>query len=141
MNQTPQQRRLIRMAASMNRRAQRYGQPGRVDWEDLYSLGQQCWYCGIGLEPMHGTYDHVVALDRDGPNTRENLARCCMTCQRSKATRSAEEFLQSQHLQVTCALPGCGETFTPRYSEWKRGMAKYCSLSHAAKGRWTNARA
>lgn len=134
-------RRLTRMAASMNRRAIRYGAPGFLRWTDLYYLGQACWYCGIGLEPMHGTYDHVTPLERGGSNTRENLARCCTKCQREKASRLPAEFLQSKHLQVTCALPGCDVTFTPRYSEWKRGMARYCSLSHSAKGRWANEQA
>lgn len=125
----------------MNRRAQRAGSVGFIHWQDLAMLGDVCWYCGIGLEPMHGSYDHVVPLERGGANTRENLARCCITCQRAKATRSLSEFVQSQHLTVTCALPGCNEQFTPRYAEWKRGMAKFCSLSHAAKSRWTNAQA
>lgn len=123
----------------MNKRARRVRAIGNVTWIDLVQLGQTCRYCGIGLEPMHGTYDHVVSLDRGGANTRENLARCCITCQRKKATRSTEEFIQSMNLVVTCALPGCGKEFTPRYSEWKRGMARFCSLSHAARSRWVDA--
>lgn len=134
-----QRRRLVRMASSMNKRARRAGVYGEITWAHLMDLGDACAYCGIELEPMHGSYDHVESLDRGGPNVVANLVRCCMTCQRSKHTKSMAEFKEAQAVEVECALPGCGKRWRPRYGEWKRGMAKFCSLSHAAKSRWVHA--
>lgn len=134
-----QRRRLVRMASSMNKRARRARVYGEVTWEQLAQLEGKCHYCRIDLEPMHGSYDHVVALDRGGPNWIGNIVRCCLTCQRSKHTKSIAEFAEAQTVEVVCALPGCGKRWTPRYAEYKRGMARFCSLSHAAKSRWVHA--
>ena len=132
-------RRLVRVAAAMNKRARRHHAMGLLRWEDLAALPAWCRYCGIGLEPLHGTFDHVVALERGGPNLPANLVRCCTKCQRSKFTKTAAEFAEANALVVTCALPGCGKTWKPRYAEYKRGAARFCSLSHAAKSRWVSA--
>lgn len=131
-----QRRRLVRMAGAMNKRARSARVYGEVSWTDLAALGDRCTYCGIDLEPMHGSYDHVIAIDRGGPNIAGNIVRCCMTCQRAKHTKTVEEFRVAQSVEVVCALPGCGRRWRPRYGEYRRGMARYCSLSHAAKSRW-----
>lgn len=131
-----QRRRLVRVVASMNKRARSAGVYGEVTWQQLMDLGNVCRYCGIEVEPMHGSYDHVTAIDRDGPNVVGNIVRCCMTCQRSKHTKSMSEFAEARSIEVECALPGCGKRWRPRYGEWRRGMSKYCSLSHAARSRW-----
>lgn len=125
-------RRLVRMAAAMNKRAEKRGARGRVSAEMLYSLGNICAYCGTELEPMHGSYDHRIALERGGSNTIDNLVRCCITCQREKFTKTPEEFLRVRTMVVTCALPGCDKTWHPRYAERQRGVARFCSRSHAA---------
>lgn len=137
----PVRRRLVRMAASMNARATRCGAQGHIEFMDLYTVmfrggSDSCFYCGIGLEPMHGSFDHAIALDRGGSNRTNNIVRCCLTCQRSKHTKTPGEFRSSQDLSVTCALPGCGKSWNPRWGEYKRGMARFCSRSHAAKSRW-----
>lgn len=117
----------------MNKRAAKNGARGTITAELLYSLGNICAYCRTELEPMHGSYDHRIALDRGGSNTIDNLVRCCITCQREKFTKTPEEFAEHQATVVTCALPGCIVTWQPRFAERQRGMARYCSRSHAAK--------
>lgn len=117
----------------MNSKARRLGARGQVSPELLFTRGSTCHYCGIQVSPGHGSYDHVTAFDKGGTNTIDNVVRVCTTCNRSKFTKSVEEFAGHRDLVVTCALPGCDNTFHPRFAERERGMAKYCSRSHAAK--------
>lgn len=102
----------------------------------LYNLGDRCFYCEIGMDKMDGSYDHVLAFNEGGTNDPSNIVRCCVSCQRRKFTKTPAEYEEYRHMRVTCALDGCDKVFTPRYAEAKRGMAKFCSLSHAAKSRW-----
>jgi hypothetical protein len=125
---------LSRKASSMNMRARKVGARGVITPEMLAAKPERCWYCHIDLEPGHGTFDHRVALDKGGSNTYDNIERCCVTCQRQKFTKSEDEFLQYvAEGRITCQLPGCENTWVPRFAEQQRGMAKFCSRSHAAK--------
>jgi hypothetical protein len=125
---------LVRKASAMNTRSKKIGARGTIAAEMLAMKDDRCFYCGIGLEPMHGTFDHRIALDRGGSNTPDNIERCCVSCQRRKFTKSEEEFRSYiEEGAIVCALPGCGETWIPRFAERQRGMAKFCSRSHAAK--------
>lgn len=139
MTQTAEQRRLVRLAGRMNARARRYNS-GHIAASDLAGVvlaSSECFYCKIGLEIGQGTFDHKLALDKGGLNAPSNIVRCCYTCNRRKFTKTPEEFAGYDDLTVTCALPGCGKVFKPRYAEWANGRAKFCSLSHAAKSRFT----
>lgn len=125
---------LGRKASSMNMRARRVGARGVITIDMLAAKPDQCAYCKVGLEPGHGTFDHRVALDKGGPNTYDNIERCCIKCQRSKFTKSEAEFLRYvAEGRITCQLDGCDNTWVPRYAERIRGMAKFCSRSCAAK--------
>lgn len=125
---------LGRKSSSMNMRARKVGARGVITPDMLAAKPAQCAYCHVGLEPGHGTFDHRVALDKGGSNTFDNIERCCVNCQRQKFTKSEEEFLQYvAEGGVTCQLSGCDNSWIPRYAERKRGMAKFCSRSHAAK--------
>jgi hypothetical protein len=133
-------RRLQRIAATFNAKARRLHAPGVVAWQSLVLLGDTCHYCGVELRLEDGTWDHVVAFDRGGHNYVTNIVRCCTTCQRTKFTKTPEEFGQHQALRVTCALPGCMNEFQPRWAEWKAGRARYCSHRCAgAAGRLSGA--
>lgn len=129
-------RRLGRIAAGFNAKARRLNRRGVVLWTHLAVLADECFYCGIGLSKMEGSYDHVLPWDRGGSNDPSNIVRCCLDCQRRKFNKTPEEFTEHEGMVVTCALPECSNTFKPRYAEAKRGMARYCSRSHAAKSRW-----
>lgn len=128
MTQTPEYRRLVRLAHSMNRKAQALGVPGRVTADILLAVEtatDACHYCGIELES--GTFDHVKALDKGGPNTYLNIVRSCLTCNREKHTKAPHELAEHRARVVACARPGCPNTFKPRWAEWQAGRARLCS--------------
>lgn len=129
-------RRLQRIAGSFNSKARRLGVPGVITAEQLAVMPGRCAYCSTGLSLMDGTWDHVVPFDRGGDNTINNIVRSCLSCNRRKFTKTPDMFAAHQEMLVTCALPGCTKTWQPRYAEKLRGMARYCSRSHAAKSRW-----
>ena len=126
--QSPEQRRLIRIAAYMNTKARRIGAAGSVGSEDLAKvvlLHPTCAYCGVALEIGQGTFDHAIPLDRGGPNVVENLVRCCYACQREKFTKTPEELESFRSTKFSCVV--CGTSFRPRYADLRRGYGKTCS--------------
>lgn len=135
MTQTAEWRRLVRLAGSINRRAERAGVYGRIRAQDLWAIEasqKTCHYCGIQLEA--GTFDHIVPFDRGGPNQFFNIVRSCLTCNRSKYTKSPEELAIHQSRIVECEV--CGKPFRPRFAEYENGRARVCSRSCSAKKRW-----
>lgn len=133
MTQDRIQRRLVRLAAAMNQKAVRVGVKGLVAafelMEILVESEGQCAYCGAELDPMEGSFDHVIPYTRGGENRKSNIVRSCLSCNRSKATKSPEELAEWQALQVTC--PVDGKVFRPRWADWKRGLGRYCSRACA----------
>lgn len=129
-------RRLQRIAATFNGKARKLGRPGVITAEMLATMPGRCFYCGAALAIMDGTWDHKVPFDKGGTNRISNVVRSCISCNRRKFTKSPEEFATYEELWVTCALPSCDKRWQPRYAEHNRGMARYCSRSHAAKSRW-----
>lgn len=135
--QTPEYRRLVRLAASYNRKARRFGVRGAVSADDLLFIEEtirECAYCGISLEAGHGSFDHIVPFKSHGPNEVANITRCCLTCQRKKFTKTPEEFAAHAALTVACVV--CGNEFQPRWAEYQRGMARTCSRSCSGRLRW-----
>jgi len=119
----------------MNRRAERAGVHGRVRTQDLWLISQtqtNCHYCGIKLEA--GTFDHVVPFDQGGQNSYFNIVRCCLTCNRSKYTKTPEQLALHQERMVSCEV--CGTQFKPRWAEYEAGRARLCSRRCSAKKRW-----
>lgn len=137
MVQSKEQRRLIRLAASMNKKARRLGAPGLLTAEDLARISikqKTCRYCAIRLEIGQGSFDHIIAFDRGGANAFHNVTRCCFDCQRSKFTKTEAEYAKHRSLTVTCHV--CGTEFKPRWGEWINGRARVCSRRCAARSRW-----
>jgi hypothetical protein len=137
MGQTKEQRRLIRIAASMNKKARRLGAPGLLTAADLAHIilkQKTCKYCAVRLDIGQGTFDHVIPFDRGGANTFHNVTRSCLACNRSKFTKNPEEYAQHRALIVECKV--CGTTFHPRWGEWINGRARVCSRRCAARSRW-----
>lgn len=135
MTQTPEWRRLVRLAGSVNRRAEKAGAHGRIRAQDLSLIEnaqKNCYYCGI--EMVVGTFDHVVPFDRGGANQAFNIVRCCLTCNRSKYTKTPEQLAQHQALVVNCEV--CGKQFKPRWAEYQNGRARLCSRSCSARKRF-----
>lgn len=50
-----------------------------------------CRYCGEVVTATTATLDHIVPQSLDGPNTPENLATACLTCNAIKSGRTYEE--------------------------------------------------
>jgi hypothetical protein len=141
VTQSDVQRLLVRRAAAMNAKALRLGDPGRVTAAELAQImldsEGKCNYCGIDLDPMDGTFDHVLSFDQGGPNLPENIVRACFTCNRTKAaTKSPEQLKEYQELRVTCP---CGVIFRPRWADWIRGLGR--THSRACAGRLGGRRA
>jgi hypothetical protein len=133
MPQTAAQRRFVRTAGAMNKKAARLGSPGRLSAADLgrafVRSGGECPYCRIGITPDQCSFDHIVPFETGGHNTPENLTACCMTCQREKASRSVEDFMLARTLSVQCSV--CGTSFKPRFADYQRGYGTTCSRSCA----------
>lgn len=135
MTQSAAQRRFVRLAGSINAKAARLGRDGRVSADDLATIfvasDRACAYCGIGIDPLHCSFDHVLPFDRDGQNTMDNIKACCMTCQRGKSTKTPDEYQLARKLTVSCET--CGIEFKPRWADWARGFGRTCSRSCSGK--------
>lgn len=137
MTQTPLQRRLVRIAGSMNAKARKLGARGRVTAETLFLIVLRhpvCPYCGDVVDPMHGSFDHVLSFDKGGTNERSNIVFGHLSCNRAKFTKSPEELASYMTLTIVC--PVDQTEFRPRYADWIRGLGRYCSRSCSAASRW-----
>jgi 5-methylcytosine-specific restriction endonuclease McrA len=83
-------------AACQNRRARIRGNGGTHSAEDLLNMvlaqGGRCFYCAKPLGADFHT-DHKQPLARGGSNAVENLAAACPSCNLSKGTKTADEFM------------------------------------------------
>lgn len=59
----------------------------------LFASTSHCTYCGVQMNSVDKTADHVVPLCRDGTHTLDNLVVCCKTCNFSKGRKLVEEWL------------------------------------------------
>lgn len=129
MTQSAAERRYVRMAGAMNAKAARLGQYGRLYAGDLANAylasGGRCTYCGIGIDPLHCSFDHVNPFDRGGLNQPFNIVACCMTCQRSKSTKLPAEYDTARKIRVNCEV--CGIEFKPRWADYARGYGRTCT--------------
>jgi len=78
--------------ATSKRRALKLGATvGAVNEAAIYERDKVCVYCGAaeGL-----TIDHVVALANGGAHAQDNLVVACKSCNSSKGTMNAEEFVR-----------------------------------------------
>ena len=57
--------------------------------------GERCHYCGCRFSFVDDAeIDHVVPVSRGGTTELENLVLACASCNGSKGTMDAEEFLE-----------------------------------------------
>ena len=135
-SQTPAERRLSKTAAAINQKWRQTGNEGvKITADDLAGVwlraAGKCQYCGIEVSLMTASFDHVVPFKNEGPSYVSNLACCCVTCQRSKHTKTPEEYATWQKLERHCR--SCGTPFRPRWADYVRGYGWYHSRSCAAK--------
>lgn len=141
MAQGKEQRRLQRIASAFNTKSRNLGVSGYVTAQDLAIVAlayPACPYCGVELEIGQGSFDHQNPLDLGGPNTRDNLVRCCFMCQRTKFTKTPEELRVFAETVFRCDI--CRKVYRPRYTDWVEGKGRTCSKSCAATKRWADQR-
>jgi len=79
---------------------------GIPDWleEEVKSRDKTCVYCGVQMVehmPRHGprkavaTWEHII--NDANIVTRENIARCCASCNSSKGTKDLSDWMQSSY--------------------------------------------
>jgi 5-methylcytosine-specific restriction endonuclease McrA len=56
--------------------------------------GERCTYCGATDHPLE--YDHIFPVARGGTNDPSNLTLACDSCNRSKAAKTLEEWLNGR---------------------------------------------
>jgi hypothetical protein len=122
------ERRFGRLAAGIRAKGRRLGTKGTISADDLalIYLAQEglCAYCGTEVTPDGVSFDHVIPYARGGSSWPENIVACCITCQRTKFTKSVEELQEWMALRRTCS---CGVVFRPRWADVKRGLGFYHS--------------
>lgn len=128
MTQLPSERRFSKLAAAINQKAASLGQGDRITAGALARVflasNGVCAYCDTEINWKGVSFDHVIAFAKGGRNTEENLAASCITCQRTKHTKTPEEHAQARALTVACEV--CGKQFKPRWADWKRGLGRTC---------------
>lgn len=63
------------------------------DWETLLAQhNYRCFYCDINNVSLE--QDHKTPLSRGGDNTRTNIVPACFSCNRTKGTMTAKEFIE-----------------------------------------------
>lgn len=81
-------------AASQRRRALKAAAPGSFTAVEFIALcaahDNRCAYCGNEAKL---TADHATPLSRGGSNWIENIVPACGSCNASKGTRTADEFM------------------------------------------------
>jgi 5-methylcytosine-specific restriction endonuclease McrA len=137
VRQLPSERRFSKLAAAINHKAVSLGQSDKVTPGDLARVflasEGKCAYCGIEVDWKGVSFDHVEAFAKGGRNVPANLAASCITCQRSKFTKTPDEHAEYQRLTVACEV--CGKQYRPRWNDWKRGVGRTCSRKcSGAKG-------
>lgn len=97
-NRTPERREAHRANArtqKAKRRAAMGAAVGRItakEWAEIRaSYGGLCVYCHA--KPARLTQDHVVALNRGGSHTADNVVPACRRCNRSKSDKPLLVFL------------------------------------------------
>lgn len=83
----------------------RWGIPNWLE-EEVKERDKVCVYCGIQLieqtpPPGHrkalATWEHII--NDASIITRENIARCCVSCNSSKGTKNLADWLESDYCE------------------------------------------
>lgn len=67
---------------------------------------KRCYICGVELTPGNRSIDHRIALILGGAHTAENLAACCLPCNRRKGglERKISQGLQEERVNSQVLL-------------------------------------
>jgi hypothetical protein len=130
------ERRLSKLAAAINQKWRQTGNVGvKISASDLAFIlirdDYRCFYCDTEVEAMGVSFDHVVPFAAGGANIVSNIVACCISCQRSKYTKSPEQLAEWQTLERRCKT--CDKAFKPRWADYVRGYGFYCSRKCSGK--------
>jgi hypothetical protein len=71
--------------------------------EEILARDTACIHCGVDFSfrvPTRGARPSCEHIVNDAKNiTRENIARCCMSCNASKGTKDIEAWLLSKYCE------------------------------------------
>lgn len=84
----------------------------------------KCAYCEKQLCDRTATIDHIIPKHKGGHNTRNNLACCCNSCNKSKASTLPFEWLKEGH-------PLYSEEKISRIKQWLEQKPLTISLSRS----------
>jgi len=75
----------------------------RESWKRVKALVRKrdhatCHYCG--RYAPGGEADHVIPLSRGGTDALDNLAWACATCNRSKGSKTLQEYMSQEYIPV-----------------------------------------
>ena len=79
-----------KLVKALVRKATRMIEQG-LSWRVFKRDGYQCRYCGKDGLPM--TVDHLVLWEVGGPSIEENLVTSCRRCNKTRGSRSYEDWL------------------------------------------------
>lgn len=87
---------LILSAAASKRRARNRNAEGNFNANGIKNLyatqGGRCYYCSVEIENGYHI-EHMTPLSRGGSNWIDNICLACVSCNKSKYTKTAEEFM------------------------------------------------
>ena len=90
--------------------------------------GGRCVYCGKKISLLMSHVDHVLPLNRGGPNTEGNAQLTCPGCNMRKGDRTDGEF-RSRYSSLIPLTSGDMPGRTVRQSEFKRATARTSDAS------------
>lgn len=76
---------------------------------------EQCPYCGMPIDIILCTLDHVVPQCQGGSDELENLIPTCKLCNNKRGDEPLDEYLAHSGMSQTQAI-----SFFERYEEWKQ---------------------
>lgn len=91
-------------ARAAKRRAKKAEVGGEYSWAEFVALkkatGNVCLCCGVSGEEVTLAADHVIPLDKGGPNVIQNIQPLCRSCNSSKGTKSTDYRSVCDHTNV-----------------------------------------
>lgn len=61
--------------------------------------GNNCYYCGCGLDESNFTVDHIIPRSKGGDNGLNNMVPCCRTCNTAKGSKILSQFRLSMAIK------------------------------------------
>lgn len=90
--------------------------------------GGRCIYCGKRISLLMSHVDHIMPLNRGGPNTEANAQLTCPQCNTRKGDRTDHEF-RTRYSSLIPTDPKSMPAQTVRQSAFKRATARTADAS------------